>query len=76
MGCRAVLQGIFPAQGLNPCLLRLRHWQAGTELPGEPSDTMRRGKRPQTPATAAKGSSRREDAGPAELVMLPCYFFS
>ena len=23
-------QGIFPTQGLNPCLLRLPHWQAGS----------------------------------------------
>ena len=26
MGCHLLLQGIFPTQGLNPCLL---HWQAG-----------------------------------------------
>ena len=33
------LQGIFPAQGSNPCLLHLLHWQAGSlELvpPGQP----------------------------------------
>ena len=28
MGCHALLQGIFPTQGLNPCLLCLLHWQA------------------------------------------------
>ena len=28
MGCHFLLQGIFPAQGLNPCLLSLLHWQA------------------------------------------------
>ena len=28
MGCHALLQGIFPAQGLNPHLLCLLHWQA------------------------------------------------
>ena len=27
-GCHFLLQGIFPAQGSNPCLLRLLHWQA------------------------------------------------
>ena len=27
MGCHFLLQGIFPAQGLNPCLL---HWQVGS----------------------------------------------
>ena len=26
----ALLQGIFPTQGLNPCLLHLLHWQAGS----------------------------------------------
>ena len=28
MGCQFLLQGIFLTQGLNPCLLRLLHWQA------------------------------------------------
>ena len=28
MGCHALLQGIFPTQGSNPCLLCLLHWQA------------------------------------------------
>ena len=26
----ALLQGIFPTQGSNPCLLHLLHWQAGS----------------------------------------------
>ena len=30
------LQGIFPTQGLNLCLLCLLHWQAGDSLPPEP----------------------------------------
>ena len=30
MGCHALLQGIFPTQGSNPCLLCLLHWQAGS----------------------------------------------
>ena len=34
-GCHALLQGIFPTQGLNPRLLRLLHWQAGS-LPQAP----------------------------------------
>ena len=29
MGCHALLQGIFPTQGSNPCLFRLLHWQMG-----------------------------------------------
>ena len=28
VGCHFLLQGIFPTQGLNPCLLGLLHWQA------------------------------------------------
>ena len=30
MGCCALLQGIFPTQGSNPCLLHLLHWKAGS----------------------------------------------
>ena len=30
VGCHAFLQGIFPTQGLNPCLLRLLHWQSSS----------------------------------------------
>ena len=30
VGCHFLLQGIFPTQGLNPGLLRLLHWQAGS----------------------------------------------
>ena len=29
VGCHALLQGIFPTQGLNRCLLCLLHWQVG-----------------------------------------------
>ena len=39
VGCHALLQGIFPAQGLNLSLLRLLHWQAGSlplETHGKP----------------------------------------
>ena len=32
MGCHALLQGIFPTQGSNPCLLSLLHWQLGSLL--------------------------------------------
>ena len=35
-GCHFQVQGIFPTQGLNPRLLRLLHWQAGS-LPLVPS---------------------------------------
>ena len=39
VGCHALLQGIFPSQGLSPHLLRLLHRQAGSvplAPPGEP----------------------------------------
>ena len=39
VGYHARLQGIFPIQGLNLCLLGLLHWQAGSLLlapPGKP----------------------------------------
>ena len=37
VGCCALLQGIFPTQGSNPCFLRLLHWQSGS-LPLAPPD--------------------------------------
>ena len=30
VGFYAFLQGVFPTQGLNPCLLHLLHWQVGS----------------------------------------------
>ena len=36
VGCHALLQGIFPIQGLISCLLCLLHWRAGS-LPSAPS---------------------------------------
>ena len=39
VGCHALLQGIFPTQGLNPHLLCPLHWQAGSlplALAGKP----------------------------------------
>ena len=39
VGCHALLQGIFPTQGLNPHLLSLLHWQQGSlplAPPGKP----------------------------------------
>jgi len=43
VGCRALLQEIFPTQGSNPDLLYLLHWQAGSlplALPGKPKYIM------------------------------------
>ena len=42
VGCYTLLQGIFPTQGLNPHLLCLLHWQAGSlplVPPGKSSHT-------------------------------------
>ena len=36
MGCRAILPGIFPTQGSNPCLLCLLPWQVGSLPRGPP----------------------------------------
>ena len=39
VGCHFLLKGIFLTQELNPCLLRLLNWQAGSlslEPPGKP----------------------------------------
>ena len=39
VGCHALLQGIFPTQGANQCLLGLLHWQADSSPlmpPGKP----------------------------------------
>ena len=38
MGCQFLLQGIFPTQGLNLCVLCLLHWQADY-LPLAPTET-------------------------------------
>ena len=38
VGCHALLQGIFPTQGSNPCLLCLLHWQAGSLPPAPPGN--------------------------------------
>ena len=39
LGCRALLQGIFPAQGLNPGLLHCRRILLLFELPGKSKNT-------------------------------------
>ena len=44
LGCHALLQGIFPTQRLNPCLLSLLHWQTGSSAlaaPGKPNSLYR-----------------------------------
>ena len=39
VGCHALLQGIFPTQGLNPWPLCLLHWQAGSLTTSTTSET-------------------------------------
>ena len=39
VGCHALLQGIFPTQGLNPSFLCLLHWQ-GHSLPLAPPSSL------------------------------------
>ena len=44
LGCHALLQGIFPTQRLNPCLLSLLHWPTGSlplAPPGKPNSLHR-----------------------------------
>ena len=46
VGSHALLQGIFPTQGLNTYLLHLLHWQVGSLLlapPGKPHWTSKSG---------------------------------
>ena len=42
VGCHFLLQGIFPTQGSNPCLLYLANWQVDSlpALPGKPFPPM------------------------------------
>ena len=43
VGCHALLQGIFPTQGSNLCLLYLLHWEASSlplGPPGKPKSTI------------------------------------
>ena len=39
VGCHALLQGIFPAQGLDPCLLCLLYWRVGSLPLAPPGNT-------------------------------------
>ena len=56
VGCCALLQGISPVQGLNPCLLSLLHWQGGSlplRLYGKPKGSIDRKKISFLPSTQA-----------------------
>ena len=51
VGCHALLQGVFPTQGSNPCLSCLLHWQAWSlplEPPGRDMHTLCCAKSPQS----------------------------
>ena len=60
VGCPALLQGTFLTQGLNPCLLRLLHWQVGS-LPLAPP-----GKH-----CGKESSCNTRDTGDAALILGP-----
>ena len=49
VGCHVLLQGVFPTQGSNSCLLCLLHWQAGSlplALPGKlPNSSLVKGRK-------------------------------
>ena len=47
VGCHVLLQGIFPTQGSNLCLLRHLHWQVGSSPrvpPGKPQEPLEKPK--------------------------------
>jgi len=76
VGCHALLQGTFTTQGLNPHLLCLLHWQAGSLPPGKPY-TGEGGIQPnKTSVVQAKESAwakvLRSSRGPAEDLILHC----
>ena len=62
MRSRVLLQGTFPTQGPNPCLLCLLHWQAGS-LPAVP---------PGEPMEFMPPSEKGQPGGPEEPSFLGC----
>ena len=59
LGCHFLLQGIFPTQGSNPCLLCLLHWQVGSlplVPPGKPGSYGRGLPRPHTYTAQGRAS--------------------
>ena len=76
VGCRALLQGIFPTRGSNPPLLRLLHWQVGFLFVffyhwrhlGSPINTSHCGRRNWMRTSQGKGApfqQRAHSPGPA-----------
>ena len=58
VGCRDLLQGIFPSQGSNPCLLYLLYWQAGSSPlapPGKSIYLFESKQRPENPSHVSPG---------------------
>ena len=60
MGCHVLLQGIFPAQGSNPYLLHLLHWQVGS-LPPVPSGSTQGSRDPPHRAASSSNEFARVD---------------
>ena len=63
MGCHALLQGLFPTQGLNPHLL---HWQVGSLPIAPPGNPFTLGQ--QSLAFMAPGTGLVEDNFPTDGV--------
>ena len=74
--CHALLQGVFPTQGLNTPLLCLLHWQAGSSPPvppGKPQNIYPYGVSNQLSESILSGHVRWSKAIPSgSLTTFPC----
>ena len=76
MDCHALLQGVFPTQGLNPCLLHLLHWQVDSLslVPlGKPEWDVNRGGVLEMMGEEAKGVDLGGKGEPTSLALLPSH---
>ena len=76
MGCHALLQGIFPTQGLNPSVLSFLRWQVGSLLlapPGKPSNSLTR-KQIQVPCIGSMESQPLDHQGRLYFLVVPFPF--
>ena len=76
MGCHALLQGIFPTQGLNPSVLSFLRWQVGSLLlapPGKPSNSQTR-KQIQVPCIGSMESQPLDHQGRLYFLVFPFPF--
>ena len=81
VGCHFLLQGIFPTQGSNLCLLRILNWQADSlllGLPGKPNQNHALLLNLATqdfkiPCLNSPGSASRASSGPLKSELLQEY---